>query len=322
MTQPGTWWRRVRGATAVAAALASVFALAGCGSDDQPSSAPAPSPAATAPGLARYDLVVLASAENNPLFSDLYGITLNPLQAYRITTDKRISSMDVDTEQIVVAAADGPTDRLALVTGTGELRPIPGLGRPFAYNPSLLADGTILFEDFTESSREKVNRYRIWDPTRKKKATLFTSTQPLYGLHPGPKGSVALLLNNPTTNDAIVIRDAAGTQRTYPIAGDGGFITWGRTFVTTTLNEPDSQFGSKPKGLVLIDPVTGKRTEVAGWQPIAWTVDGTKLLVRGTDDLANSVLAVLDPSDVQSPQSIGTLENLAIYTGSWIRGNA
>lgn len=202
------------------------------------------------------------------------------------------------------------------------LRPVPGLGRPFAYTPSLLAGGTVLFRDFVEREDKTVYRYRIWNPAKDNTLTLFTSTKPLFGLNAGPNGSVAMLLDNTATDAAIVTRDASGKQRTFPIGGDGSFMTWGRTYIAATLNAPDSQFGSKPTGLVLLDPATGKQTSVPGWQPIAWTPDGAKLLVRDTSDPLNSTLALLDPSQPDAARPIGTIPALSIYTGPWIRGEA
>jgi hypothetical protein len=312
-------WRPFRGATSIGVMLAFLLALTACGSDRPDASSPLPAPSAGTADSATYDLVVIGSAENNPLFSDLYGVTLNPLRVYRITTDKRVSAVDADTGQIVVAAADGPTDRLGIVTAAGDVMPIPGLGRPFAYTPSLMQDGSILYRDFIESGEEKTYRVRTWNPAAQKSATLFTSTRALYGLQPLPGGKFAQLQNNLTGDDAIVVRDTTGKQRTYPIPGDGGFVVSGKTQVATTLNAADSKFGTKPTGLALLDVGTGKVTKIDGWQPIAWTVDGTKLLVRSTDDLTNSVLAILDPENTGQPQPVGTLPNLAIYTGSWIR---
>lgn len=302
--------------------LACLAALAGCGSDDAaaPPSAPEAAPAA-ATALNDYDLVVTASAENNTLFADVYGIRLNPLRADRITSGKRISFLDANAERMVVAAADGPTDRLAYVRIDGELEPIPGLGRPFAYTPSLLPDGTILYHDFIETSTGDVNRYRAWDPQRRSATTVFRSRDELLGLTPGPGGRLALTRAN-RDGDTLIVRNAGGKLREFALDLDGSYKCWGRTHIAVTVNAGDSRFGDKPNGMLLVDPSNGSTTAVPGWQAIAWTADGSKLLARGTTDLASSELAFIDPASPSTPEAVGTIPDLAIYDGAWVHGVA
>lgn len=320
--RPAGAWRGRRRVVRAGVALCLTASVAACTSGSPREVGPADRPATVdvALPLSAYDLVVIASAENNPLFADVYGVTLDPAMAYRVTTDKRISSLDANAQRIVVAAADGPADRLAYVTDTGELQPIPGLGRPFAYTPEFRDDGSIVFADLVGTDSTSTNRYLAWNERDREKRVLFRSEKELNGPTPGPDSSLAFLLYKETGDDAVVLREASGKMLTFPLNGDGGYVHWGRTFIAATLNGAGSEFGDKASGMVLIDPDTGEQTPVPGWQPIAWTADGERLLVRKAGDEANSELALLDPARPSAPEPVGTIPDLAIYTGAWVRG--
>lgn len=293
--------------------------ISGCGDDAAaPSALGATSPEAA---LSDYDLVVVASAENNPLYSDLYGITVNPLSATRITTDKRISSLDAFAGQVVVAAADGPTDRLAFVADNGVLTPIPGLGRPFAYSPNFRPDGSVVFRDFVQDNDVAIYRTREWDRTSERTRTLSRSKEELLGLQLASDGRSLYLRNNETGDDVVVVENTEGRQRSFRLNGDGaGYLGWGRDHIAATASAADASFGEQATGTVLITIDTGEQELVPGWQPIAWNGEGTKLLARSTADLARSELAFLDPLNPAAPERLGVLPALAVYFGSWMRG--
>lgn len=315
--------RRLRLPAVGAGALALATILSACGDTDASPTGTAALPEASAAPLSSYDLVVLASAENNPLFADVYGVTLDPLQARRITVNKRISTLDANAERIVVAAADGRTDRLAFVNQSGELEPVPGIGRPFAYAPAFTDDGGFYYSDFVVAKDEHINRFWRWDPVTTDKSKVLRTTRDLVGPFVGTHSEqrVALGLRPGKQDNAIVVRDVAdGQEREFPINGVISGIEWGADLIALTLGGADSSFGDRPDGLVLLDPRSGKQVKVAGYQAVAWTADGRKLLVRATDDLKNSRLALLDPADVGAAQTLGTIPNLAIFDGAWVRG--
>lgn len=310
---------RGRAFTAVLLGLVVLAGVFGCGDD---TAAPSALGVASAePAFSDYDVVVVASAENNPLYSDLYGITVNPLSATRITTDKRISSLDAFAGQVVVAAADGPTDRLAFVADNGDLTPIPGLGRPFAYSPNFRPDGSVVFRDFVQDNDVAIYRTREWDRTTERTRTLSRSEEELLGLQLANDGRLLFLRNNETGDDVVVVENSKGRQRSFRLNGDGaGYLGWGRDHIAATANAADASFGEQATGTVLIAVDTGEQQLVPGWQPIAWNGEGTKLLVRSTADLTRSELAFLDPLSPAAPERLGVLPALAVYFGSWMRG--
>jgi hypothetical protein len=142
--------------------------VAGCSGSGARDAAVAPAVTAMARDLLSYDAFVLGSADNNPLSSDIYGIRFTPLTIDRITTNKRVSSLGADANHLLVAAGDEDIDKLAEVTGSGELLPIPGLGRPHAFSPALRAE--VMYFDDSEGDRASgINRYFAWDLNKRTK---------------------------------------------------------------------------------------------------------------------------------------------------------
>lgn len=313
---------RLRRIAAAVAAAAVLIGLPGC--SDAGSAAPG-APEATpvqARDLGAYDAFVIASADNNILFADVYGVRFSPLSADRITADKRISSLGADAEHLIVAAADTDVDRLAAVTGDGALVPVPGLGRPFAYNPHV-TDGVLFYEDIAGSEDREVNRYFRWDIDAQEESRLFRSGEQLDGITPIGKGSFVFAgtAGRADQEDSIVIRDPSGELAKYPVGGDTASMAVGARHVATTLVASGNNFGEKPADLVLIAISDGRQTRVPGLQAIAWTPDGTRLLARRTTSPTSSDLVLLDPAKPDQLNEVGSIPDLVIYSGTWVRNN-
>jgi len=299
----------------LAAAAALVAGLAGCGDDD--------ASAAEAP-LSSFDVVVVASATNDPLHADLYGIRFDPLSAVQITHGKNISTVDATASRVVVAAADGDVDQLALVGADGELSEIPGLGRPFAYNPTFVDDHTLMFDDVLVPKEDiQVNRTLQWDETKRAKTVLFQTTDNLVGSTPGANGQVAVIRTRKNGRTSVVVRSASGATKEVPVEGAIGRLDWGPQYIAVGLNDTEAKPGGDPSiATILVDPAAGKQLQLGAAQPIAWTPDGTKLLVRQTGDAANSQLAFFDPAKPDDLQRLGGITGLVIYSGAWVKGVA
>jgi hypothetical protein len=308
--------RPLRPFVAALCAATLLLGLAACG-DDGAAAADGPRP------LSSFDLVVVASESNDPLAADLYGVTLDPLTAVRITHDKKISTVDALDGRVVVAAADGAVDQLAFVTPAGDLTEIPGLGRPFAYNPSFVDNHTLMFDDVLVPEEDlRVNRTLLFDETLQVKSTLFQAEDNLISSAPGPDGQVALVRTRKNGRESVVIRAADGATREMAISGDIGELLWGPTsrYIAVAMNNVERKKGDDPSAaLILLDPVAGKQLQLGLSQPLAWNPDGSRLLVRRTGDPTGSQLAWFDPSDPQGELgSIGGITNLVIYSGAWV----
>ena len=302
--------------TALGLAAALALGLSGCGNHG--------AAAATGPPLSSFDLVVVASAANDPLNADLYGIRFDPISAVQITHGKKISTVDATADQVVVAAADGQVDQLAFVGPEGELSEIPDLGRPFAFNPSFVNGHTLMFDDVLVPKKDvQVNRTLVWDLTAKAKTVLFQTTDTLIGSTPGPDGQVALIRERKNGRKSVVVRDPSGTTKEIAVDGDIGKLDWGPRYIAVGLNNAGRKAGDDPSiATILLDPVAGKQLQLGASEPIAWTPDGTKLLVRQTGDRANSQLAFFDAAKPDALQRLGGITGLVIYSGAWVRGSA
>lgn len=299
---------------------ATVAVMASCsGSDEQQAAA---QPASITRDLATYDAFVIASAENNILFADVYAVRFSPFTVDRITTDKRISSLGADADHVAVAAADTDVDRLALVNGDGTLTPVPGLGRPFAYNPHV-ADGVMFYEDIKGPEDNEINRYFRWNLAKQTKTTLFRSKEEFAGITPFSNRSFVFAgkTGQGTGEDAIVVRNRSGELTRYRVGGDSGSMSVGKNQVATNLLADGDGFNVGAESIVLITLANGKRTVVPGLQAICWTPDGTRLLARRTTSPTTSELVLLDPAKPDQLTEIGTAPNLVIYGGTWVRNN-
>jgi hypothetical protein len=302
------------------AVLTSLLASCGGSNPTSATSQVSPAPVSSSP-VSAFDLYVQANVEGNPLFADIYGITMNPLGVQRLTSGKRISSMDANAAHVVVAAADGDVDRLGYIADGGAIVDIPGLGRPNAFTPHFDRDGDLLFQDYTYTDPQKkseVYRFFRLDERARKKSILFQGPDDLAGPIPMPDGLLAFVKGSDSEPGLFMVKRGSRTITSIAIPKTWGVIIAGARLVAIELNAPDSNFG-KPTDLLLLDPKTGKQHTVAGWQPITFNPDGTELLVRRTASATDSELALLDPDHPDTPpKPLGTIPHLVIYHGAWV----
>ncbi|MGQ0468107.1 MAG: hypothetical protein ACT4QG_22665 [Sporichthyaceae bacterium] len=301
-----------------AGGLALTAVLTACGGSDTAGTR-AESPPVSAAPVGSFELYVLASAENDRLFADVYAITMNPLAVHRLTAGKRVSTMDATTDRVVVAAADGDVDRLGYVADGGQIVDIPGLGRPPGYRPRH-DEGRILYSDFVLSGSKKteINRFFSFDPATGKRTTLLSSRKDLFGPLPLP-GKLVGYATEERGAPRLLIKDGKREVRSFDLSADTGDLFAGKRWLAVKLRKDVGGFDSQSVGLDLLDPKTGETRHVDGWQPITWTPDGTRLLARRVGSTTDSELALLDPDRLQTaPETLGTIPNLAIYSGAWV----
>ncbi len=316
-----------RRASAWCASTVLIAALAGCSGSDGDGAEDAAAPSTPGPGsaaqaaadrsLADFDLFLVAEPAGNILQADLYGLDLDTSTPERLTSGKRVSFVSADKRSVVVSAADGGADRLALVGKGGVLEAVPGLGRPAGFTPALSA-GSILYQTVRQDTGGDEVRFHAWDPSIKK-ATIFLRTRKDWeGPVAGPRGQTAFL-DRERGDDRIAVRSKDGGTRSFEVAPEAGEYSWGRRWIAVTEVAPGSEFGQAAVGTVLLDPATGKQRRVPGWQPIAWSpyADGS-LLVRKTTDGPDTVLALLDPDQPRAePSVLITLPGLRVFQGAW-----
>lgn len=302
---------------AVGAALALLLPAGCSGDDSRPAAAEAAQPVAR--DLASYDVFVRGSAINDPANADLYGIRFEPFVIDRITVDKRISSLGADKDHLLVAAADENIDQLAQVTGSGELQPIPGLGRPFAYSPRIL-DGVLYFDDAQGDDAKGENRSFAWDLQKQTKKLIFQTKEEIGGATPMSRGRLALSKRTADGSYEALVRSKAGKVTRFPVDDVFGGALRGHVRALTLVGAGD-RFGDKPEAIVLLDLDTGKRRRIDGLQVVAWNPAGTRLLARRTGAPTDSALVILDPAKPDALVEVATVPGLAVYGGAWVRGD-
>ncbi len=299
-------------------AMLAVIVVGGCGDEDSPSDRAS----AAVPGLHSFDLYVAASADGDVLSADLYGITFDPLTVHRITTDKRISNLAADRSTVVVVAADEQLDKLALVTEGGELVPLPGVGRPHGFSPEVRPNGRIRFEDDgPDDDRRVLGRLLEYDPQTERTRVLFSSRREI-NLAGTLSGGFLELVHRDNADDQVAIV-GDGARRVFRIAPRIGDALVGTGYVAARVYPVDDPT-AEPTDTSLLDTMTGKAVVLRGWSPLAWSPDGTRLLVKrrpaaGEMETELGLLDVRRPKDVTQ---VGVVPALVLYSGAWVSGEA
>lgn len=296
--------------------LALATGLGSCGGDSDSGVPTAMS--SEAPALHNFDIYAIASAEANELQADVYGLTVNPLRAVRLTTDKRVSWISADEDTVVLAAADEQIDKLGYLLDGGAIGPLGDLGRLVAYSPELQPDGTIRYQD-DGAGKASISRYMAYDPRTDRARVLFKSTKDLNVVAAMPGRKFLEVIHRDTAVDQVAVTTLRGGRRVFPIADRiaspiaGKKLVAVAAFTAADVNLPAD-------ATVILDPLTGKVGTVNGWAPLSWTPDGTKLLVvrAGETRLPDAELAVLDPADPTKPEILGTIPGLTFFQAEWV----
>jgi hypothetical protein len=303
------------------AAFLLMALLVGCGGGSD-AAAPTPGIDQDAPPLHSFNIYAVGAADGNELFADVYGITLNPLRAYRLTADKRISWLSATKDTIVVAAGDDQVDKLGVIAAPDSIGPIAGLGRPQAFSPEVQPDGTIRFQDLGKG--EKLTpRYLSYDPASGKTRVLYKSDDPAIAFAGAGPGSGFTAVNQEAKpNNYVLLIGGRGDSRKVAMPGQITNPSPGKHFVAAGVFGPS--VGDGPVDTALIDNRTLKVRTVKGCVPLAWTPDGTKLLVGLThagSDTHDTELALLDPASPSlPPEPMGTLPGVSLFMGTWVSG--
>lgn len=117
-----------------------------------------------------------------------------------------------------------------------------------------------------------------------------------------------------------MVRQASGKTKSFPVTANGFGLELGKNWLATTIQETSGTFGDKPSALELINRATGKFQRIEGLQAVCWSPDGTKLVARRVGDPLSSPLVLLDPNKPNDLVELGTVPGLAIYSGTWVRG--
>lgn len=262
----------------------------------------------------------LAVAGEQSLDAGLYEIRFAPLHLERLTETSRLGAVSACASAVVVAAAQqevGFSDTLQMLRA-GKLVPFEGLGDAKGSAPALTSDCRMAYKAVDRSDPALVDRLHIWDPDARTDTVVHSSGE-LLGLDRGPNGQVSVIEGvrgdpgQPVAATAIIIISADRTERSIPApAPDLGVLRWGASS-RMAIGRNDA------KSTLFLDPETGARSELSGWRPLAWSPDGTELLVA--DSAEYRTLGIVQSTDLTSVRTLGRSE-VGVYDVAWLPAGA
>jgi hypothetical protein len=257
----------------------------------------------SAPG-AGDGIYVMAGAEASS--ADLYTLRL-PLTFHRLTTDARISSLGANSDMVVVSSARLDVDRLESWNGC-ELVPVSGLGSPHAYTPALSRERKLAYIELGDSSGALSFTLKTWDIDAQRAVEILSSKSPLANPCWGD-GNVLRVLENPGNQPNILTVDTAGRVSREPAGVDDGLVMrCSRDVVAISPSRTRAR-------TLLIDLPTGRRRVIAGWSALAWSPDGTRLLMTTVEGR----LGILNWPGTNPPEDLGLSPIGPLWDAAWAR---
>jgi hypothetical protein len=305
-----------------AMALAFIAAVGACdsGSGQEPGQEAERTPTTTipegTPPVGRF----LAVAGEQSLDAGLYEIRFAPLRLERLTETSRMGAVSACASAVVVAAAQqevGFSDTLQMLRA-GKLVPFEGLGDAKGSAPALTSDCRMAYKAVDRTDPALIDRLHIWDPDARTDTVVHSSGE-LLGLDRGPNGQVSVIEGvrgdpgQPVAATAIIIISADRTVRSIPApAPDLGVLRWAASS-RMAIGRNDA------KSTLFLDPETGARSELPGWRPLAWSPDGTELLVA--DSAEYRTLGIVQSTDLSTVRALGRVE-VGVYDLAWLPAGA
>ncbi|MGH9043095.1 MAG: hypothetical protein ACRDZ3_23025 [Acidimicrobiia bacterium] len=250
------------------------------------------------------------------LNSDLYQMTFSPPGFDRLTTDARVTTVGACPDKVVVAAAQrevGYADRLQELAGD-KLVPVETLGLEAGSDPDLAEDCRILYSRLAPGAgSELAQEIRLWDPA-KGAASTVTSGATVRGAGWGPGGEIAVLKREPAGPRLQIIKPDGTSTEIDPQVADVGNTPWGKSgwMALAVFSQP----GQPPTGTLFLNPATGERSPLDGWLPLAWSPDGTQLLVAEAKD--GTTLAVVELADLTRTRNVGVSTVGTVWDAVWL----
>lgn len=299
-------------------ALALVVLAAGCTSGPaQPEAAPTTTTTQVAlplpPGFNGEFITITGDDANN---AGLSRLTFSPPRIEPLTPIRRVSALAACPTAIVVAAAQEAvdfSDHIQLLQDR-ELVPVPGLGAPFGFVPDLDPQCRLLYSDGGGDDQPEDRLWRF--DTGSDTAQVIHTYPGISGMAWGPGGRIAVMESTRSaegspsrvTGIRILEPDGANDRVLPPVSSRPGLFEWGATGWMA--------FGVDRRATALLHPDTQERHDVPGWLPLAWSPDGTQLLLGGTEDRRRLGVLV----DVADPTVVTPLGHAPepIYEATWL----
>lgn len=224
----------------------------------------------------------------------------------------RISVVTAGSGEVVVAEASSGTDKIARLAGDHLERIIDDR----VFSPSLSTDGRLGFSRSLYDARSGTLPSRssivVRDLRSGAERVAFETpgSRPVANPAFAPDGSLAAVVGSGSPDAHVVLIGSDGKATEPGLAHPGGIgLIWspGRRLVVT---------GDKGFPSLLWDPASNRRDPLpAGWDPLAWSPDGTSLLVSQGDALGR-----IDPADPSRVTPLGRFGPGPVYGAAWAAG--
>lgn len=301
--------------TLVVLATAALI-LAGCASPKQerlPAKQVAPKDLVAVEGRAPVGRFYVKAGEKD-LDSDLYEVTFSPLGFERLTKDSHVTTVGGCGRKVVVAAAQrevGYADRLQELRG-GKLAPVETLGLEIGSDPDVSEDCRILYTRLADAGPTPIQEIKLWDPAKGASSTVISGPT-VVGAAWGPEGEIVVLKREPGGPRLLILRPDGTESEVDPQVPDVGNTPWGKSgWIAMAVFEPRKP----PTATLFINPTTGDRSMLDGWLPLAWSPDGSQLLV--TDSQEGTTLAVVERPDLTRTRAVGVSTVGTIWDAVWL----
>jgi hypothetical protein len=290
--------------------------LAACSSgDDEPEAAPTTTTTQVAlPAPAGFAGEFFAMTGDEIYNAGLSRLTFSPPRLKPVTPVRRVSAISGCSESVVVAAAQESvdfSDHIQLLV-SDDFGPVPGLGVPFGYAPELDEACRLLYSD---AGGEAGTMDRMWrfEPGAAS-PTLVHEAPGMAGGAWGPGGQIAVVettrssAGSPTHVTGVrVLRPDGSSFVVPPVTPEPGPFEWG--------TGEWMAFGVSERATAFVRPDNGERRDLADWLPLAWSPDGTWLLVVEAAE-ARRALGVVNVADLGTVVPLGTAPE-AVHEVVW-----
>lgn len=129
----------------------------------------------------------------------------------------------------------------------------------------------------------------------------------------GPEGEIVVLKREPGGPRLLILRPDGTESEVDPQVPDVGNTPWGKSgWIAMAVFEPRKP----PTATLFINPTTGDRSMLDGWLPLAWSPDGSQLLV--TDSQEGTTLAVVERPDLTRTRAVGVSTVGTIWDAVWL----
>lgn len=234
--------------------------------------------------------IYLVAGESNTSAA-LYQGTLCPLRFRAVPGVTRVRGVSGAGDLLVVTHEGGGIE--VGTEGVDSLAPLPGVtDRPHAGDAAVSPEGLIAFTTSQPiSGGVATDRLHVFDPETGETKPILADNRFLSRPTWGPGGRIATFRRAQGQGEVpeITIVEPDGQARHFPLVpppllGEVWTLEWGASnLVAVSYDILDLNPVSET---ILLDPDSGTKQVLRGWRALAWSPDGTRLLMQGEDDLA------------------------------------